>query len=154
MGFSHFSSCLLKLLQKDKNNTVSNCEVNGIWCISFWSTVLSGPGIEPEHCIMESIEGTVVLHPIASMCQVNGLPVGKSQRISQGGLSIRPTIILSLIQTTSVLKPCTPIFKTPVFWFNFCLFFSRQFKDMKGCSFYLFRLRSLPSWEVVITLML
>ena len=33
---------------------------------------------------MESIEGTVILHPIAAMCQVNGLPVGKSQRISQG----------------------------------------------------------------------
>ena len=63
---------------------------------------------------MESIEGTVVLHPIASMCQVNGLLVGKSQRISQGGLSIIPIIILLLIQTTSVLKPCTPIFKTPV----------------------------------------
>jgi len=46
--------------------------------------VLSGPGIEAEHCIMESIEGTVILHPIAAMCQVNGLPVGKSQRISQG----------------------------------------------------------------------
>ncbi|XP_068717319.1 kinesin-like protein KIF16B [Montipora capricornis] len=46
--------------------------------------VLSGPGIEAEHCIMESIEGTVILHPIAAMCQVNGLTVGKSQRISQG----------------------------------------------------------------------
>ncbi|PFX18788.1 Kinesin-like protein KIF16B [Stylophora pistillata] len=46
--------------------------------------VLSGPGIEAEHCIMESIEGTVILHPLASLCQVNGLPVGKSQRISQG----------------------------------------------------------------------
>ncbi|RMX36700.1 hypothetical protein pdam_00015831 [Pocillopora damicornis] len=46
--------------------------------------VLSGPGVEAEHCIMESIEGTVILHPIASLCQVNGLPVGKSQRISQG----------------------------------------------------------------------
>ncbi|XP_015767511.1 PREDICTED: kinesin-like protein KIF16B [Acropora digitifera] len=46
--------------------------------------VLSGPGIEAEHCIMESIEGTVVLHPIAPLCQVNGLPVGKAQRISQG----------------------------------------------------------------------
>ena len=46
--------------------------------------MLSGPGIEAEHCIMESIEGTVILHPIAALCQVNGLPVGKSQRISQG----------------------------------------------------------------------
>ncbi|KAK2567739.1 Kinesin-like protein KIF16B [Acropora cervicornis] len=34
--------------------------------------VLSGPGVEAEHCIMESIEGTVVLHPIAPLCQVNG----------------------------------------------------------------------------------
>lgn len=75
--------------------------------------MLSGPGIEPEHCIMESIEGTVVLHPIASMCQVNGLPVCKSQRISQGGLSIRPIIILLLIQNTFVLKPRTPIFILP-----------------------------------------
>ena len=55
------------------------------YCCLF--TVLSGPGIEAEHCIMESIEGTVILHPIASLCQVNGLPVGKSQRISQGRYS-------------------------------------------------------------------
>ena len=46
--------------------------------------MISGPGIEAEHCIVESIEGTVILHPIASLCQVNGLPVSKSQRIGQG----------------------------------------------------------------------
>ena len=56
---------------------------------SGWFTVLSGPGIEAEHCIMESIEGTVILHPIAALCQVNGLPVGKSQRISQGRCFIK-----------------------------------------------------------------
>ena len=87
---------------------------------------------------MESIEGTVVLHPIASMCQVNGLPVGKSQRISQGGLSIRPIIILLLIQNTYLLKPHTPIFKTPVLTFGltFACYFSRQCQDMKRCLFY------------------
>ena len=46
--------------------------------------VLRGPGIESEHCLLESIEGTVTLHPIAVECSVNGKTVTKPLRLSQG----------------------------------------------------------------------
>ena len=46
--------------------------------------VLHGPGIESEHCIFESIEGNVTIHPIAEENSVNGTKVKKSLRLSQG----------------------------------------------------------------------
>lgn len=46
--------------------------------------VLRGPGIESEHCILESIEGTVTLHPIAEENCVNGKKIKKPLRLSQG----------------------------------------------------------------------
>lgn len=46
--------------------------------------VLRGPGVESEHCILESIEGNVTIHPIAEENYVNGNKVRKSLRLSQG----------------------------------------------------------------------
>lgn len=48
--------------------------------------VLRGPGIESEHCILESIECLVTLHPIAEECYVNGKQVVKPLRLSQGAV--------------------------------------------------------------------
>jgi kinesin family protein 16B len=48
--------------------------------------VLRGPGIEAEHCILESIEGSVTLQPIAEECYVNGNLLKKSVRLSQGAV--------------------------------------------------------------------
>ena len=47
-------------------------------------SVLRGPGIESEHCIFESIEGHVTIHPVAPECSVNGTMVRKPLRLSQG----------------------------------------------------------------------
>ena len=46
--------------------------------------VLSGPGVESEHCIMESLDGNVILHPLATLCHVNGETVAKPTRLKQG----------------------------------------------------------------------
>ena len=51
--------------------------------LSYFS-VLRGPGIESEHCILESIEGHVTLHPLAEECCVNGNKMKKSIRLTQG----------------------------------------------------------------------
>ena len=47
-------------------------------------SVLRGPGIEPQHCILESIEGSVTIHPIADENYVNGKKVTKPLRLTQG----------------------------------------------------------------------
>eukprot|EP00112_Aurelia_sp_Birch-Aquarium-sp1_P000611 Seg1058.2 transcript_id=Seg1058.2/GoldUCD/mRNA.D3Y31 product="Kinesin-like protein KIF16B" protein_id=Seg1058.2/GoldUCD/D3Y31 len=48
--------------------------------------VLHGPGIESQHCILESIEGNVTLHPIADECYINGTKIKKVTRLSQGAV--------------------------------------------------------------------
>jgi len=48
--------------------------------------VLRGPGIEAEHCILESIEGNVVLHPLAEENHVNGTKIKKPLRLTQGAV--------------------------------------------------------------------
>ncbi|XP_046847868.1 kinesin-like protein KIF16B [Xenia sp. Carnegie-2017] len=45
---------------------------------------LNGPGIESEHCILESIEGHVTVHPLSALCSVNGEVIAESQRLRQG----------------------------------------------------------------------
>uniref|UniRef100_T2M7P5 Kinesin-like protein KIF16B n=1 Tax=Hydra vulgaris TaxID=6087 RepID=T2M7P5_HYDVU len=48
--------------------------------------VLRGPGVEPQHCILESIEGNVTIHPIAEENYVNGKKVTKPLRLTQGAV--------------------------------------------------------------------
>ncbi|XP_048586008.1 kinesin-like protein KIF16B isoform X2 [Nematostella vectensis] len=47
--------------------------------------ILTGPGIDGSHCIMECIDGNVIMHPLATEgCQINGEKVTKAKRLSQG----------------------------------------------------------------------
>ena len=46
--------------------------------------VLYGPGIDDQHCILESIEGNVTLQPISEECFINGNKVKKVTKLSQG----------------------------------------------------------------------
>ena len=46
--------------------------------------VLNGPGIDAKHCILESIEGHVTVHPLSTLCFVNGEVINKSKRLKQG----------------------------------------------------------------------
>jgi len=48
--------------------------------------VLYGPGIEDQHCILESIEGNVTLQPIAEECFINGNKIKKATKLSQGAV--------------------------------------------------------------------
>ena len=46
--------------------------------------VLNGPGIDAKHCILESIEGHVTVHPLSTLCFVNGEVINQSKRLKQG----------------------------------------------------------------------
>ncbi|XP_051902503.1 pleckstrin homology-like domain family B member 1 isoform X9 [Hippocampus zosterae] len=45
---------------------------------------LLGPGIKAHHCYIENKEGTITLYPCGNQCAVDGLPVTKPYRLSQG----------------------------------------------------------------------
>ena len=50
--------------------------------------VLNGPGIDAEHCILESIEGHVTVHPLSTLCFVNGEVIKETKRLKQGMMSL------------------------------------------------------------------
>ncbi|XP_061558861.1 pleckstrin homology-like domain family B member 1 isoform X6 [Phycodurus eques] len=45
---------------------------------------LLGPGIQAQHCYVENQAGTITLYPCGNRCAVDGLPVIKPYRLSQG----------------------------------------------------------------------
>ncbi|XP_012272219.1 kinesin-like protein Klp98A isoform X2 [Orussus abietinus] len=46
--------------------------------------VLTGPDVEPEHCVVELEEGVATLHPLSAHCWINTAQVDKPTRLSQG----------------------------------------------------------------------
>lgn len=46
--------------------------------------VLQGPGLAPEHCYIENLRGTLTLYPCGNACTVDGLPVRRPTRLTQG----------------------------------------------------------------------
>ncbi|XP_012257534.2 kinesin-like protein Klp98A isoform X2 [Athalia rosae] len=45
---------------------------------------LSGVDVEPEHCIVELVDGIATLHPLSPNCWINTAQVDKATRLSQG----------------------------------------------------------------------
>ncbi|KAM4651422.1 pleckstrin homology-like domain family B member 1 isoform 6-T6 [Discoglossus pictus] len=45
---------------------------------------LLGPGVAAEHCYIENIRGTLTLHPCGNPCAIDGLPIYKPARLTQG----------------------------------------------------------------------
>ncbi|XP_054611876.1 pleckstrin homology-like domain family B member 1 isoform X2 [Dunckerocampus dactyliophorus] len=45
---------------------------------------LQGPGIKAQHCYIENQAGTITLYPCGNQCSVDGLPITKPYRLSQG----------------------------------------------------------------------
>ena len=73
--------------------------------------VLHGPGIESQHCVLESIEGNVTLHPIADECFINGTKIKKVTRLSQGNIESNTnteyTNIRNVLYSGAVKLPAT-----------------------------------------------
>uniref|UniRef100_A0A8C8F8C1 Pleckstrin homology-like domain family B member 1 n=1 Tax=Oncorhynchus tshawytscha TaxID=74940 RepID=A0A8C8F8C1_ONCTS len=45
---------------------------------------IQGPGVAAQHCYIENRAGTITLHPCGNQCAIDGLPVTKPVRLSQG----------------------------------------------------------------------
>ncbi|KAM6970609.1 pleckstrin homology-like domain family B member 1 [Aplochiton taeniatus] len=45
---------------------------------------LQGPGIAAQHCYIDNQAGSISLHPCGNLCSMDGLPVTKPTRLSQG----------------------------------------------------------------------
>ncbi|XP_067307242.1 pleckstrin homology-like domain family B member 1 isoform X2 [Pseudorasbora parva] len=45
---------------------------------------IQGPGIAAQHCFIENRAGAITLHPCGNQCSMDGLPVSKPVRLSQG----------------------------------------------------------------------
>lgn len=45
---------------------------------------LHGPGLAPEHCYIENLQGTLTLYPCGNACAIDGLPVQQPTRLTQG----------------------------------------------------------------------
>ncbi|XP_065508001.1 pleckstrin homology-like domain family B member 1 isoform X11 [Caloenas nicobarica] len=46
--------------------------------------VLQGPGLEPQHCYIENVQGMLTLHPCGNACAIDGVPVRQPTRLTQG----------------------------------------------------------------------
>uniref|UniRef100_A0A8B9PMQ8 FHA domain-containing protein n=1 Tax=Apteryx owenii TaxID=8824 RepID=A0A8B9PMQ8_APTOW len=46
--------------------------------------ILQGPGLAPEHCYIENARGTLTLHPCGNACTIDGVPVQRPTRLTQG----------------------------------------------------------------------
>ncbi|XP_047235212.1 pleckstrin homology-like domain family B member 1 isoform X1 [Girardinichthys multiradiatus] len=45
---------------------------------------LQGPGIAPQHCYIENQAGNITLYPCGNQCSVDGIPITKPYRLTQG----------------------------------------------------------------------
>ncbi|XP_064490878.1 pleckstrin homology-like domain family B member 1 isoform X8 [Pseudopipra pipra] len=46
--------------------------------------VLQGPGLVPQHCYIENVQGTLTLHPCGNTCTIDGVTVRRPTRLTQG----------------------------------------------------------------------
>ncbi|KAJ7399607.1 Pleckstrin like proteiny-like domain family B member 1 [Pitangus sulphuratus] len=46
--------------------------------------VLQGPGLMPQHCYIENVQGTLTLHPCGNICAIDGVTVRRPTRLTQG----------------------------------------------------------------------
>ncbi|XP_068023840.1 pleckstrin homology-like domain family B member 1 isoform X2 [Melanerpes formicivorus] len=46
--------------------------------------VLQGPGLAPQHCYIENVRGTLTLHPCGNACAIDGVPLQRPTRLTQG----------------------------------------------------------------------
>ncbi|NXT74398.1 PHLB1 protein, partial [Zapornia atra] len=46
--------------------------------------VLQGPGLVAQHCYIENVQGTLTLHPCGNACAIDGVPLRRPTRLTQG----------------------------------------------------------------------
>ncbi|NWV79698.1 PHLB1 protein, partial [Dasyornis broadbenti] len=46
--------------------------------------VLQGPGLAPQHCYIENVQGTLTLHPCGNACAIDGVLLQRPMHLTQG----------------------------------------------------------------------
>ncbi|XP_071957351.1 uncharacterized protein [Antedon mediterranea] len=80
LGGSRISTAVTLLPLKEGNNLVGRTDAH-----STQDIVISGKGVEPEHCIIEYANDVVTIHPKGA-CTVDNEPIFTSTKISQGAM--------------------------------------------------------------------
>lgn len=62
---------------------------------------LRGPGVAAEHCFIENIHGTLILHPCGNPCAIDGLAITQPTRLTQG---ITANVLYNLNYTLGFMK--------------------------------------------------
>ncbi|KAI4881733.1 hypothetical protein NFI96_010002, partial [Prochilodus magdalenae] len=53
---------------------------------------IQGPGVAAQHCFIENKAGVITLHPCGNQCSIDGLPVTKPIRLSQGDWAVDQSV--------------------------------------------------------------
>lgn len=54
---------------------------------------IQGPCVAAQHCYIENVGGIITLYPCGNQCSIDGLPVNKPVRLTQG----KQPIVLKLV---------------------------------------------------------
>lgn len=59
-----------------------------IYTLLYLHPDLAGPGLMEQHCMVEHIDGVVMLHPKQGECYINSEEVSQPAKLNQGQLRI------------------------------------------------------------------
>lgn len=54
---------------------------------------LQGPGVAAQHWYIENVAGSITLYPCGNQCSVDGLPITKPHRLTQGRTSLHICLV-------------------------------------------------------------
>uniref|UniRef100_A0A8B9FDX0 Pleckstrin homology-like domain family B member 1 n=1 Tax=Amazona collaria TaxID=241587 RepID=A0A8B9FDX0_9PSIT len=75
LGSGRLSTAITLLPLKEGRTTIGTTTTD---------VVLQGPGLAPQHCYIENVEGTLTLHPCGNACAIDGVPLWRPTRLTQG----------------------------------------------------------------------
>jgi hypothetical protein len=81
-AFIYISNCFRMLFYISQGRILMGC--GGSYVQRQPDVHVQGTGVEPIHCYIENINGTVSLYPLGEMTSVDGLPVATPIRLTQG----------------------------------------------------------------------
>ncbi|KAM9519674.1 pleckstrin homology-like domain family B member 1 isoform 3-T3 [Guaruba guarouba] len=75
LGSGRLSTAITLLPLKEGRTTIGTATTD---------IILLGPGLAPQHCYIENVAGTLTLHPCGNACAVDGVPLWRPTRLTQG----------------------------------------------------------------------
>ncbi|KAM8989391.1 pleckstrin homology-like domain family B member 1 isoform 6-T6 [Ara ararauna] len=75
LGSGRLSTAITLLPLKEGRTTIGTATTD---------IILLGPGLAPQHCYIENVAGTLTLHPCGNACAIDGVPLWRPTRLTQG----------------------------------------------------------------------